>query len=274
MGNPTITSSPARIERREQVTPLHVLLRLHAPEIAASAQAGQFVHLRASEACDPLLRRPFSLMQVEPATGLIDLLVQVVGRGSQLVAEGVVGQTFDLLGPLGTPWPLPPLGAPVILVAGGVGVAPLIFLADRIASGPEPHAITGLFGARTEDLLCCWMELAARCGEFQAVTEDGSAGRQGLVTEALGEFLTPHVFHAVPPVVYSCGPLPMLAAVAGLCAEAGAECYVSLERWMGCGVGACLGCVVPSLTPTRYVRVCKDGPVFAAADLDWQAMPA
>jgi dihydroorotate dehydrogenase electron transfer subunit len=241
---------------------------LHAPEIAASARAGQFVHLRAAEACDPLLRRPFSLMQVEPATGLIDLLVQVVGRGSQLVAEGVVGQSFDLLGPLGTPWPLPPPGAPVILVAGGVGVAPLIFLADQLASDPTPHAITGLFGARTEDLLCCWMELAARCGEFQAVTEDGSVGRQGLVTDPLAERLVRGA------VVYACGPMPMLAAVAGLCAEVGAACYVSLERWMGCGVGACLGCVVPALSPVRYVRVCKDGPVFSAADLDWQAMPS
>jgi dihydroorotate dehydrogenase electron transfer subunit len=195
-----MTSAPARIERREQVSPLHVLLRLHAPEIAARAQAGQFVHLRAAEACDPLLRRPFSVMQVEPATGLIDLLVQVVGRGSRLVSEAVVGQSFDLLGPLGTPWPLPPPGAPVLLVAGGVGVAPLIFLAERLSAGHEPHALTGLFGARTEDLLCCWMELAARCSEFQAVTEDGSIGRQGLVTDALAERLC-DASHA--PVVYA-----------------------------------------------------------------------
>jgi dihydroorotate dehydrogenase electron transfer subunit len=268
-----ITSMPATIERREQVTPVHYLLRVHAPEIAAAARPGQFVHLRASDAYDPLLRRPFSLMRVEPATGSLDLLVQVVGRGSQLVAEAVPGQSFDLLGPLGNGFPLPPPEAPVILVAGGVGVAPLIGLAEALVEQPSPPDITGIFGARNVDLMACWEEFAGRCTEFMAVTEDGTAGRQGLATEELAERLesAPH-----PPVVFACGPLPMLGAVARLCAEHGVPAYVSLERWMGCGVGACLGCVVPSARADgpKYVRVCKDGPVFLANDLDWEAMPA
>ena len=270
-----ITTISARVERREQGTPVHVLLRVHAPEIAADAQPGQFVPLRASEAYDPLLRRPFSVMRTEAATGALDLLIQVVGRGSRLVADAVTGATFDLLGPQGVGFPLPPPGTPVSLVAGGVGVAPLIFLAEALSSAASPYEITGLFGARTAEFLCCWTEFAGRCTRFTAVTEDGSTGQQGLVTDFLAQHLAAQASRRVLPTVYACGPLPMLAAVAHLCSEHDGTAFVSLERWMGCGVGACLGCVVPSARAEgpRYVRVCKDGPVFLAGDLDWQAMP-
>lgn len=275
----------ATVSSREQVTPVHVRLRLRAPQIAATACAGQFVHLRATEACDPLLRRPFSIMLTEPATGLIDLLVQIVGRGSEMVAAAMPGQGCDLVGPLGHGFPLAPPGAQVFLVAGGVGVAPLIGLAETLAQAAGEREIIGLFGARTEGLLCCWLEFAARCSEFVAVTEDGSIGETGLVSETLARRL-----QAPFPgrrVIYACGPLPMLAAIASIGKEAGADTYVSLERWMGCGVGACLGCVVPAsvsggtgVSPVspgeaadRYLRVCRDGPVFPAGALDWEAMP-
>ncbi len=258
---------------REQVTPVHVRLRLSAPEIALAALPGQFLHLRVSAACDPLLRRPFSIMLTEPATGLIDLLVQVVGRGSEAVAAAMPGQSFDIIGPLGHGFPLAPSGSQVFLVAGGVGVAPLIGLAEALAEAPGEREIFSLFGARTESLLCCWLELAERCVEFTAVTEDGSIGETGLVSEALARRL-----QAPFPgkrVIYACGPMPMLTAIAAIGREADVETYVSLERWMGCGVGACLGCVVPAAAPSveRYLRVCKDGPVFPATALDWEAMP-
>lgn len=271
-------SRRATVVFREQVTPLHFRLRLRAPEIAQQARPGQFVHLRVTEAWDPLLRRPFSVMLADPRRGEIDLLVQVVGRGSEIVAAAAPGQTFDLLGPLGRAFPLPPAGSQVIVVAGGVGVAPLIFLADALAGAPQEYEIIGLFGARTESLLCCWLEMASRCTEFHAVTEDGSIGEPGLVSEALARQLS-----APFPgkrVVYACGPEAMLAAVAGLTAEQEVEAYVSMERWMGCGVGACLGCVVPAATDKtsarpgeRYLRVCSDGPVFPASAIDWEAAP-
>ena len=261
----------ATVQHREAVTSCHVLLRLEAPEVAAAARPGQFVHVRVSDTCDPLLRRPFSVMQAVPSRGLIDLLVQIVGRGSEQVAAAVPGQRLSLLGPLGEPFPLPPPGPRLFLVAGGVGVAPLLFLAETLARSSGDHDLTGLFGARTEALLCCWQELAGRCREFTAVTEDGSVGTPGLVTDVLAEQLDGTPGEAV---VYACGPGPMLAAVAADCRERGVAAFVSLERWMGCGVGACLGCVVPSARPAgpRYLRVCADGPVFAAADLDWGAM--
>ncbi|HEY3396687.1 MAG TPA: dihydroorotate dehydrogenase electron transfer subunit [Armatimonadota bacterium] len=268
-------SRRATVVHRQQVTPLHTQLRLRAPEIANLAAAGQFVHLRVTSGADPLLRRPFSVMLCDPVEGFVDLLVQNVGRGSEIVALAGVGQSFDLLGPLGTPFPLPPPHAHAVLVAGGVGVAPMIALADRLSRTADDHHITSLFGARTEELLCCWQELAGRSHEFLAVTEDGSLGEPGLVTGPLAGILD--VPDPETRVVYACGPEPMLAAVARMCAERAVECYVSLERWMGCGVGACLGCVVPAAHPAgdtsdaTYLRVCKDGPVFAAGDIDWGA---
>lgn len=267
-----ISSVQAQVEHREQVSPEHFLLRLKAPTIAEEAQPGQFVHLRVSEGYDPLLRRPFSVMRADPAGGLIELLVQTVGRGTALLAQATVGQSFSLLGPLGHPFPLPPAGAQALLVAGGVGVAPLIFLAEVLANSPDAYEVVGLFGARSQVRLCCWLELASRCQEFEMATEDGSAGTKGLVTEMLAERLSAT---AEDTVVYACGPMPLLAATAQLCRQGEVPGYVSLERWMGCGVGACLGCVVPSARSggPRYVRVCKDGPVFSVADLDWEVMP-
>lgn len=266
-----IHSVRAQVEHREQVTPEHFLLRLEAPALAEEAQPGQFVHLRVTEGYDPLLRRPFSVMKTDAGGGLIELLIQVVGRGTQILAQAAPGQSFNLIGPLGNSFPLLEARAHVLLVAGGVGVAPLIFLAEVLANSVEEYEIVGLFGARTEARLCCWLELASRCQEFEMVTEDGSAGTRGLVTERLAQRLQAL---REDTVVYACGPLPMLAATAQLCQDHQVPGYVSLERWMGCGVGACLGCVVPSARSggPRYLRVCKDGPVFSATDVDWEAM--
>ena len=289
-------NTTATVVLREQVTPVHVRLRLRAPEIARAAAPGQFIHLRVAEGADPLLRRPFSIMLTEPATGLVDLLVQVVGRGSEAVAAAVPGQSFSVIGPLGHGFPMCAAGGQVFLVAGGVGVAPLIGLAEALAEAPGEREIHGLLGARTDGLLCCWLELAARCAEFTAVTEDGSAGETGLVSEALARRL--EAPFPGPRTIYACGPLPMLAAIAALGRAAGVPTWVSLERWMGCGVGACLGCVVPASPrdgtgvspvlpaadtgetpvppggePERYLRVCQDGPVFPAEALDWEEMP-
>jgi dihydroorotate dehydrogenase electron transfer subunit len=207
-------------------------------------------------------------MKVLPGSSSLEILVQEVGRGSRLLAAAVPGQVFDVMGPLGNTFPLPEANERAILVAGGVGVAPLVFLADTLSLRPGEHEIWSLLGGQTESLLCCWLELASRSQEFWAVTEDGSAGEQGLVTEVLQRRLEVAVG---PSRIYACGPQGMLAAVARLAAEYEVPAWVSMERWMGCGVGACLGCVVRSArsdTP-EYVRVCKDGPVFATHDLDW-----
>jgi len=245
------------------------VLELHAPAIAASARPGQFVHVRVGDGADPLLRRPISIMLVEPHAGLIRLLVKQVGRGTELLARLPDGATVDLMGPLGNGFAMPPAGKDVLLVAGGVGVAPLIMFADALQTAPGNYRVRGLYGGRDSDQLPVWTEFGGRCEEFVVTTEDGSAGEPGLVTDLLEGQLQRGDVQAV----HTCGPRPMMAKVAALTAAAGVGCFASLEQWMGCGVGACMGCVVPATGRTgvspAYVRVCKDGPVFDATEIDW-----
>ncbi|MGD9494739.1 MAG: dihydroorotate dehydrogenase electron transfer subunit [Armatimonadota bacterium] len=257
----------ATLRHRDEVAPGHYLLYLDCPEIATSAQPGQFVHLRVGDGTDPLLRRPFSVTLSQPATGEVQLLVRAVGRGTEIIATHEAGTRYDLLGPLGHGWRLPAGGANVLLVAGGVGVAPLLFLADRLRTvSPQPY-VRALFGAANQDGLVCWTEFASRCEEFTAVTEDGSVGEQGLVTDVLVR----EIERDRPQSIYACGPDAMLAVVARVCAQAGVPCQASIEQWMGCGVGACLGCAVPAVGG-GYVRVCTEGPVFPADAIDWERM--
>lgn len=257
----------ATLTHREQIIEGHYLLTLDCAEIARAARPGQFVHLRVGDGTDPLLRRPLSIMLTQPDANEVQILVRTVGRGTGLIATHDRGVQYDLLGPLGSGWSLPEHEEAILLVAGGVGVAPLIFLADsqRMAE-PRPY-VRALFGGATGDALVCWTEFASRCEEFTAVTEDGSVGETGLVTDVL----EPELRRDRPAKVYACGPDGMLAAVARICAEAGVPCEVSMEQWMGCGVGACLGCAIPAAAG-GYVRVCTEGPVFDATQIDWERL--
>ncbi len=257
----------AILAHREKVSPGHYLLYLDCPEIAETSEPGQFVHLRVGDGTDPLLRRPFSVMLTDPGSGEVQLLVRTVGRGTEIIASHQEGTSYDLLGPLGRGWPLPTERENMMLVAGGVGVPPLIFLADRMRRQKPVPYVRALFGGEDDDALVCWTEFAARCEEFTAVTEDGSAGETGLVTEILER----EIARDRPDRVYACGPDGMLHAVAAICDDAGIPCRVSMEQWMGCGVGACLGCAVPAAAG-GYVRVCADGPVFDTSEIDWERM--
>jgi len=258
----------APIMRREKVAPEHCVLELECPEIASSAAPGQFIHLRVAGTDDPLLRRPLSIMLCDVHRGRIEVLVRAAGKGTRMLCGSGLGGALDVIGPLGNGFPLPQPGQRPLLVAGGVGVAPLIFLANALQLSREGYYVRGLFGAATQDALVCWQDFAGRCEEFSAATEDGSAGGHGLVTDAMPEQLR----RGDVDVVYTCGPRPMMAKVAQLCEQAHIPCWASLEQFMGCGVGACLGCVIPTnLTPGNQ-RVCTDGPVFNARDVIWQEL--
>ncbi len=254
----------AELAWNEEVAPGYHLMALVAPEIATAAAPGQFVHVRIGPSYDPLLRRPLSVLRADPQAGKVWMLVKVVGRGTELLAEMAPGTPLDVMGPLGKGFPEPPPSGDLVLVAGGVGVAPLIFWAERLQSSyPEVNVIS-VYGAATEDALACWVDLAGRSDEFYVATDDGSAGEQGLVTDLLPGYLSSRRLGAV----YACGPRPMLAAVVGPCREAGVPCHIAMEQWMGCGVGACLACAVPA-AGGGYVRVCTEGPVFPADAIDW-----
>lgn len=241
------------------------LLGLEAPALAAQARPGQFIMLRVSHGLDPLLARPFSIHGVESERLLI--LYKVVGKGTKLLRLARPGKTLSLWGPLGRGFGLSP--ARPLLVAGGMGLAPLAFAAARLAAqGRAPRLLCGL---PDKDFLAPWVaDPASPFGRHGLAvsfsTEDGSLGRPGLVTALLAEELAQG---GEGQGVLACGPMPMLKAVAGLCAAQGVPCQVSLEAPMACGIGACLGCAIPA-AKGGYLRACQEGPVLDAGAVDWQ----
>lgn len=251
-----------------EMAPYTRKLVLDAPELAQSAQPGQFVHVLCGNLGDPLLRRPFSIHDADPEAGRISLLYEIRGRGTALLAERSAGETLDLLGPLGTGFALPkPPGRPVLLVGGGVGVAPLCFLAHRIADAVGCERVSVLIGARTKEMLLCVDRLSRLGCDVRAATDDGTAGHHGFVTELLSQCIETSSL----PLVYACGPMPMLAVVAGIVKAHGLKCQISTEAKMACGVGACMSCAIKvrSGESFKYVRACDEGPVFDADEVVW-----
>ncbi|MCB2225682.1 MAG: dihydroorotate dehydrogenase electron transfer subunit [Desulfarculaceae bacterium] len=256
----------AKVLANRPVGPGVYLITLKAPAIAAKARPGQFVMLRVSPGAEPLLARPFSIHGVEGESVLV--LYQVVGRGTRLLAQAAEGQELVMWGPLGRGFELSGASRPV-LVGGGMGIAPLAFAAQRLSEmGQETSLLYGMAGAKGFEPL---METFDARLDPEKVTlgyasEDGSIGLKGLVTALLKETLAQK-----PGAVLTCGPTPMLKAVATLAREHGAKCQVSLEAPMACGVGACLGCAIPAAAG-GYVRACQEGPVMDAELVDWGRM--
>ena len=241
-------------------------LTLRAPAIASRAEPGQFVQVRVSTAegwvNDPLLRRPLSFATLDTGRGTLSLIYRVVGRGTALLAQVRPGEHLSLLGPLGTSFPDPARDhcRPLVLVGGGLGIPPMACAAAwATAAGRRPTAI---LGARNAAYLAGATEVAATGIPVHPVTEDGSAGRRGLVTDLLAEMLTPDTD------VWACGPNPMLAAVKDLCAARGARAWLCVERPMACGFGVCIGCVIPRADGGGYLKACVDGPVFPAPEVN------
>lgn len=256
----------AEILRNEEVAPEIFRMSLLAPEIAGAATPGQFVMLRTSEATDPLLRRPFSIHQTN-SNGAIQILYKRVGKGSTLLSTIPPGKPLSVVGPLGHGFHLEE-GKPVCLVGGGMGIAPLYFLArELLRQSSPPPTLVALLGARTAT------ELAPLLLDFKelgitalAATDDGSLGHHGFVAGLMAERLDP----AMPWTIYTCGPHPMMHSVVKLANQHGWRCQVSLETMMACGISACLGCAIPRAgLAGPYLHVCKDGPVFDAKEVAW-----
>ncbi|MDA8160409.1 MAG: dihydroorotate dehydrogenase electron transfer subunit [Desulfobacteraceae bacterium] len=256
----------APITRREQLAPDLVRLTLLAPAIAAGARPGQFLTIKSGPGHDPLLRRPFSIHRVV-ADGSLQVLFKVLGPGTRSLARLKVGESVNLVGPLGNYFQRFPA---MCLVGGGLGIAPLLFLAQEIRDQAPETRIELLLGARNRQ------ELAPLAADFadlgltpRLATDDGSWGHHGLVTDLIPQALGAERDWRIG----CCGPYPMMRAVAALCQERGWGCQVSLETMMACGIKACLGCAVaPSPrreTGGRYLHVCQDGPVFNSEDLAW-----
>jgi dihydroorotate dehydrogenase electron transfer subunit len=232
---------------------------------------GQFLTLRAAPTWDPLLRRPLAFASYRldgPRGPTVSVLYQVRGKATGLLGELARGSTVDVLGPLGHGFPLPLPGETPVLAAGGVGLGPVLFLAEtlerrRIAGGengvPAPFVVGFRTAAAMPDIL--FPEGLVLC------TDDGSAGRRGTPVDWISDVMA----SSAGTHVYSCGPAPMLAALARLAKERGFRASLSAEQWMACGVGACMGCVLPKPEGRGFVRACTEGPVFELDEIDWEA---
>ena len=230
------------------------------PDLAATCRPGQFFNLRALDSTAPLLRRPISICDARSDKGEIDFLVKIVGEGTQLIASHPAGSWIDVVGPLGNPFTADP-ARPSLMIAGGVGVAPLYFLARTLPThGGGAAPITFCYGARTQSDFVLLDRIEEASSDVVLATEDDSLGHRGFVTEAAKSFLTPDT------QIFICGPSPMMNAMLPLLRERGLVAQLSLENQMGCGVGACQGCVVPGRH--GHIRVCCDGPVVSSEDLD------
>lgn len=231
---------------------------LHAPDIAAQAKPGQFIHMLVPDSAH-VLRRPISLMAFDREAGTLTLAIQPKGAGTQILCGVRPGDTLRCLGPLGTGFD--GAGAETIyFVGGGVGVAPICCAMDSFATATS-RAFFGFCGAQY-----AYGMTQAPCA-VSAVSDDGTLGEKALVTKPLLEAIAARR----PDLIMACGPTPMLAAVQRIALERGIPCQLSLEERMGCAIGACLGCNVKITAEDgtwSYKRVCKDGPVFDAKGVD------
>lgn len=237
------------------------VLTLEAPAIAAEARPGQFVHVRIPTLAESRLRRPFSIYDADPASGHLFVLYKVVGLGTRHLAALPEGTTLQVLGPIGSPFPLEPEGVPY-LVGGGYGVAPLWFLATRL-----PRCGILFVGGRTAADILEVDRFRVAGWEVRVATQDGSLGVKGLVTDPLDAALAENP----KAELYACGPDGMLRAVGERAIRHGIRGWLSLDKHMVCGVGACLACVqkVRTAEGERLARVCVDGPVFEAREIVW-----
>ena len=254
--------------------PGHYLITLEAPEVAALSRPGQFCMLRPQpESTDPLLGRPLAVFDADTSRGRVSFLYLPVGRGTRLLARKKPAEEVYLNGPLGRAF-TPPGKAAAVGVAGGTGVAGVRFLLATARRAGLPAFL--FLGARTARLLLPPEHLSFD-GECVLATDDGSLGEKGTVLDALGRRLREGTLPAGARY-YVAGPLPMMRQAARLAAGRGLWMEVSLEARMGCGLGACRGCMVPARTPHRLYgfmqrAVCQDGPVFSPEEIDWERLP-
>jgi dihydroorotate dehydrogenase electron transfer subunit len=276
------------VESRE-ILPGQWLQAFHAPHLANGSRAGQFVHVRTGDLSGLVLRRPFSINTADVASGTVTIHFRTIGRGTEWLTRLRPGDPVDVLGPLGRPFEVDPRSRHLLLIAGGLGMAGVRMLADEAIR--DGRQVTLLFGAASAREVYPSNLLPDQV-EYIVATDDGSLGHHGFVTELVPQY------EAWADQAFACGPAPMLAALARLAAtrrgrlgvaqlgrkrgggradppgspaaRRKAFLQVSMEQNMGCAVGACLGCVVMGASGTPQ-RVCREGPVFAAEELDWEA---
>lgn len=247
----------AVIIRKEEISSGIFDIWIRTNKIAETAKAGQFTALYCKDG-SRLLPRPISICEIDRQENAIRLVYRVAGKGTEEFSHMKEGMEIELMGPLGNGFPLRDKAA--LIIGGGIGIPPMLELAKQLDVPKQ-----AVLGFRDELFL---YEDFKKYASVYVATEDGSSGTKGNVLDAVLEN------GLKADVIYACGPLPMLRALKNYAAENGLECYVSLEERMACGIGACLGCVcrskeTDSHTNVKNKRICKEGPVFAAEEVDF-----
>lgn len=226
------------------------------PEAAKAAEVGQFANITAE---GYTLRRPISICDIDKEAGTLRFVFEVRGKGTEVISRVNVGDTLDILGPLGNGFRIPE-GKKVIAVGGGIGVPPLMGIAKKLGSD-----CTAILGFRSYDRIILDKEFENYGANVAVCTDDGTVGFNGLVTVPLENTLK----NVGADLVCACGPEPMIKAVVAVCEKYNIPCQVSLEQRMGCGVGACVVCSCMTVRNGQefYARVCKDGPVFDSKEV-------
>jgi dihydroorotate dehydrogenase electron transfer subunit len=251
----------ARIKENKKLSQNHYLITLCPQRKIARPKPGQFFMLSVDNGMDPLLKRPFSLHRRLGSD--FQILYRTVGTATRMLGQKNKGDVLEMIGPLGNGFPAAGTKNKMILVAGGLGIAPLFSFAE-IAARRNPMLFLGV---KTRKEALCIPGLKSLGIKPVVTTDDGSLGKKGLITSEVNQFLTGHLSLITDYRIYACGPAPMLKELSSITNKFGLQAFMALEENMACGIGACLSCVVN--TKTGYKRVCKEGPVFNAEEIVW-----
>ncbi len=244
-----------KVVSNEKLCPQFYRLSFDAPALAKTVQPGQFVHIRTSDGLEPFFRRPFSVYR---ARRYVEIFYEAIGPGTKLLARKQKGDSLDVLGPLGTPFVLPPEGTKqVVMIAGGIGIAPFLLLSDILKK--QKYELILLYGGRTRGYVYPMTEFKENGVKVHIATDDGSIGAKGRVSALFNKI----ALKPAATFVYTCGPNPMMKAVQEFTLQNHLHGQAACEELMACALGACLGCSIQ--TKHGYKTVCYDGPAF---DLD------
>ena len=248
-----------KIINKESLLSDIITFSIDASEIAKQATPGQFLEIKCSEGIDPLLRRPISISNVDKKSGMLQFIIQIRGKATELLSKKSVGDSLDILGPLGHGFSLAESGKRTAVIGGGIGVFPLLYLTKELKDKCEVNVYLGF---RNKNFVVLEEEFKKFSNNVCITTDDGTYGQKGYAAN----FLEQDIKLGKIDKIYACGPYPMLKALSNIAITHNIDCEISVEERMCCGIGACLGCAckVKDGDDWRYGHVCKDGPVFDA----------
>lgn len=256
----------AKLVKKEQLKPDIFKFSVEAPNIVKASKPGNFIEIRVTDQVEPFLRRPISIYNMDRENGILEFIFQVKGKGTKILAKREVGDSIDIIGPLGYGTFKYENYKNLAIIGGGIGVFPLYELAK--CAKKDGKQVSTYLGFRSKDFVVLEEEFKQVSDNFVLTTDDGSYSQKGFAIQ----FLEKDIDAGKVGAIFACGPLPMLKAVQKLADEKDVPCQISLEEKMACGLGVCLGCAVKTTKSSKdapeYLHVCKAGPVFNSKDVE------